>query len=192
MALICSYLLYSNFETEFNNQEYRPFYRKLSNQMVVYARVTDPNDTFVIRDTQKNTSLCCFGVKLMENIRQFYNLVWDIIVQNRIRLSRDHSSIKYIVPREGIEECGEYEQNVTTKYGTKIVYSLLDEIQIEYHKEFNQFTMYNLKNQRIDCGVVLELSHLLELVDYLSCRFDIFNFLVYECNPTMYVYDEFF
>ena len=192
MALICSYILYSNFESEFNMQEYRPFYQKLSNQIVVYARASDPNDTFIIRDIQKNTRLNCFGVKSLETVRQFYNLLWDIFVQNRVRLSRQDSSFKYIETRKANDDYEGNEQNVTTKYGSKIIYTLLDEIQIEYYKEYNQFTLYNMKNRRIDCGVILDLINIVELVDYLSKRFDIFNFLVYDCIPNVYMYDEFF
>ena len=179
MALILSYLLYSNFESDM--REYRPFYQKLSEHLAVYRRYGAAHDTLIIRDLHENR---CFGVKSFEIINRFYVLLWDILAQ------LSDSSLKYIETRDGAVDYGRNEQTVNTKYGTKIIFTLDDEIQIEYYKEQNQFLMYNLKDQRIDCRVVLELSHVIELANYISKRFNFCNFIKGESN--VYIADNFF
>ncbi len=165
MALIISYLLYSNFESDM--REYHPFHRKLSEHVAVYGRYGDAHDTLIIRDQHENINFRCFGVKSFEIINRFYVLLWDILAQ------LSDSSLKYIETIDGAVDYERNEQTVNTKYGTKVVFTLDDEIQIDYYKEQKQFLMYNLKNQRIDCGVVLELSQVIELVDYISKRFNL-------------------
>lgn len=180
MTLILSYLLYSNFETYAQKR----FHQKLSGHLVVYARDRDPVDTLIIRDRHENTNLTCFGIKSFETINRFYILLWDILAQ------LSDASLKYIETRDDDDDYERNEQTIIAMYGTKIVYTLDDLIQIEYYKEQKQFMMFNLKKQRIDCGVVIELSHVIELVDYMSKRFHFYNFLSHETN--MYMYDEFF
>ena len=90
-------------------QEYRLFHQKLSDYLVVYARVKDPDDTFVIRDNWGNIRFRCFGVKSFEIINRFYILLWDILVQNRLRLSEKDSSLKYIETKDGIDDYGRNE-----------------------------------------------------------------------------------
>ena len=192
MTFTESNLLYSCFDTEFNMQEYRPFHQKLSDHLVVYARVNDPGDTFIIRNNHENTHFTCFGVKTFDTINRFYVLLWDIIVRNRVQLSEKDIPLKYIETRDGTVDFSRNGQIINTKYGIKTIYTLDDEIQIEYYREQNQFMMYNLKNQLIDCGVILDLRHVIELVDYLSTRFNLCNFLKRECVPNVYLYDEFF
>ena len=182
MALILSYLLYSNFESDM--REFRPFHRKLSEHVAVYGRYGDAHDTLIIRDQHENTNFRCFGVKSFEIINRFYLLLWDILAQ------LSDSSLKYIETRDDAVDYGRIEQTINTKYGTKVVFTLDDEIQIEYYKEQKQFLMYNLKNQRIDCGVVLELRQVIELVDYISKRFNFCNFINGESN--VYIDDNFF
>ena len=192
MALVFSYLLYPSLDTEFNMQEYRPFHQKLSDHLVVYSRVKDPDDTIIIRDNDENTRFACFGVKTYDTISRFYVLLWDIIVRNRVQLSEKDTPLKYIETRDTTVDFSRNGQIINTKYGIKTIYTLDDEIQIEYYEEQNQFIMYNLKNQQIDCGVILELRHVIELVDYLSTRFNFCNFLKRECVPNVYLYDDLF
>ena len=178
--MIFSYLLYSNFES----YTLKRFHQRLSDHLVVYARDVDAMDTLIIRDLRENTNFTCFGIKCFEMISRFYVLLWDILARV------NDVSLKYIETRD--DDCARNEQTVIiTKYGTEIVYTLDDLIQIEYYKEQNQFTMFNLKRRRIiDCGVLLELRDVIELVDYMCKRFHFHNFLNYETN--MYMYDEFF
>ena len=182
MALIISYLFYSNFE----GYAQKPiFYQKLSDHLVVYARDGDSMDTLIIRDRRENTNLTCFGIKSFEMIKRFYVLLWGILAQI------NDASLKYIETRDDDDCVGNEQTVLITKYGTKIVYTLADLIQIEYYKKQSQFAMFNLKKQRtIDCGVLLELRDVIELVDYMCKRFHFYNFLNYETN--MYMYDEFF
>ena len=145
-------------------------------------------DTLIIRDRRENINLTCFGIKSFEMIKRFYILLWDILAQII------DASLKYIEIRDdGDDDCTRNEQTVRiAKYGTKIIYTLADLIQIEYYKEQNQFAMFNLKKKQIiiDCGVLLQLRDVIELVDYMYKRFHFYKFLNYETN--MYMHDEFF
>lgn len=107
MAMIFSYLLFSNFES----YTLKHFHQRLSKQLIVYARDCDALDTLIIRDLRENTKLTCFGIKSFEMISRFYVLLWDILARV------NDVSLKYIETRD--DDCVRNEQTVIiTKYGT--------------------------------------------------------------------------
>ncbi len=115
-------------------------------------------------------------MKGAEKIFKVYTALWDLLMYKKTLLSKLEASLKNMKGRDYArgDPGNELEEN---KDSVEVTVTDAN-VRVTLYKYEASFTLCNFKkNEQVDSGVILDLSSMLDLCDYLLKRYKFYNSL---------------